>query len=84
MLSVGATTAADTMDSDFQGAGSFKKGGNYGTCRGYVGTSSIGHPPLSLASPVNLCLQVGPRALSEKKRIREQGVKNLVCQSVRP
>ncbi len=43
---------------------------------------SIGHPPLSSASPVNLRLRVGPRALSEKKRIREQGVKNLVCQSV--
>mgnify|MGYP007059758343 CR=1 FL=1 len=42
---------------------------------------SIGHPPLSSASPVNLRLRVGPRALSEK-RIREQGVKNLVRQSV--
>jgi hypothetical protein len=43
---------------------------------------SIGHPPLSLASPVNLRLREGPRALSGKKRIREQGVKNLVRQSV--
>ena len=43
---------------------------------------SIGHSPLSSASPVNLRLRVGPRALSEKKRIREQGVKNLVCPSV--
>jgi hypothetical protein len=49
----------------------------------FTGTSSsIGHPPLSSASPVKL-LGVGPRRLSEKKGIREQGVKNLVCQSVR-
>ena len=41
MLSVGATKAADTMVSDFQGTGSLKKGGNYGSCRGYVGTSTI-------------------------------------------
>ncbi len=36
---------------------------------------SIGHPPLSSASPVNLRLRVGPRALSgKKKELREQGV----------
>jgi hypothetical protein len=29
--------------------------------------SSIGHPPHSLASPVELRLRVGPRALSEKR-----------------
>ena len=40
----------------------------------------VGHPPLSSASPVKL-LGVGPRGLSEKKELlREQGVKNLVCQ----
>ncbi len=31
--------------------------------------SSIGHPPLSSASPVNLRLRVGPHALSEKKEL---------------
>ncbi len=36
--------------------------------------SSIGHPPHSSASPVELRLRVGPRALSEKKELREQGV----------
>ena len=30
-------------------------------------SSSIGHPPHSSASPVELRLRVGPRALSEKK-----------------
>ena len=30
--------------------------------------SSIGHPPHSSASPVELCLRVGPRALSGKKK----------------
>jgi hypothetical protein len=34
MLSVGATIVTDTMVSDFQGAGSLKRGGSYGTCRG--------------------------------------------------
>ena len=47
--------------------------------------SSIGHPPHSLASLVELRLRVGPRALSgQKKELREQGVKNVVHQSVRP
>ena len=31
---------------------------------------SIGHPPHSSASPVELRLRVGPRALSEKKELR--------------
>ena len=31
-------------------------------------TSSIGHPPLSSASPVKLRLRVGPHTLSEKKK----------------
>jgi len=31
-------------------------------------TSSIGHPPHSSASPVELRLRVGPRALSGKKK----------------
>ncbi len=33
-----------------------------------VETSSIGHPPHSSASPVELRLRVGPRALSGKKK----------------
>jgi hypothetical protein len=41
-------------------------------------TSSIGHPPHSSASPVELRLRVGPHALSEKKELREQGVKNFL------
>ena len=45
---------------------------------------SIGHPPHSPASPVELRLRVGPRALSEKKELREQGVKNVVRPSVHP
>ncbi len=32
--------------------------------------SSIGHPPDSSASPVELRLRVGPRALSKKKEVR--------------
>jgi hypothetical protein len=46
-------------------------------------TCSIGHPPHSLASPVELRLRVGPHALSEKKELREQGVKKSVLLSVR-
>ena len=50
------------------------------TCRGSFGgfettcfqldraASSIGHPPHSSASPVELRLRVGPRALSGKKK----------------
>ncbi len=34
---------------------------------------SIGHPPHSSASPVELRLQVGPRALSEKKNLGNRG-----------
>ena len=46
-------------------------------------SSSIGHPPHSLASPVELRLRVGPRALSEKKRSKgERGVE--ICLSVCP
>jgi hypothetical protein len=41
------------------------------------------NPPLSSASPVKLRLRVGPRALSEKKRIREQGVNKFLSPSVR-
>jgi hypothetical protein len=48
-----------------------------------ITSSSIGHPPLSLASPVKLRLWVGPSALSGKKRFREQGVNNFLCPSVR-
>jgi hypothetical protein len=33
-----------------------------------IDTSSIGHPPHSSASPVELRLRVGPRALSGKKK----------------
>jgi len=41
---------------------------------------SIGHPPHSSASPVELRLRVGPRALSgKKKELREQGVLKFVC-----
>jgi hypothetical protein len=36
-------------------------------------SSSIGHPPLSSASPVKLPLRVGPRALSEKKELGNKG-----------
>jgi hypothetical protein len=32
--------------------------------------------------PSKVRLRVGPRALSGKKRIREQGVNNFLCQSV--
>jgi hypothetical protein len=32
--------------------------------------SSIGHPPHSSASPVELRMRLGPRALSEKKELR--------------
>ncbi len=35
---------------------------------------SIGHPPHSSASPVELRLRVGPHALGEKKELREQRV----------
>jgi hypothetical protein len=42
---------------------------------------SIGHPPHSSASPVELRLRVGPRALSGKKK--EVRVKR-VLKSVRP
>jgi len=43
-------------------------------------SSSIGHPPHSSASPVELRLQVGPHALSgKKKELREQGVLKSVC-----
>ncbi len=35
--------------------------------------SSIGHPPHSWASPVELRLWVGPRALSEKKNLGNKG-----------
>ncbi len=35
----------------------------------FVVPSSIGHPPHSSASPVELCLRVGPRALSGKKNL---------------
>ncbi len=45
-------------------------------------SGSIGHPPHSLASPVELRLWVGPRVLSEKKELREQGVNNFLHQSV--
>ncbi len=49
----------------------------------FVVPSSIGHPPHSSSSPVELGLRVGPCALSgAKKELREQGVKNLVHQSV--
>jgi len=44
-------------------------------------TRSIGHPPHSSASPVELRLRVGPRALSgKKKEVRVKGV----LKSVRP
>jgi hypothetical protein len=46
-------------------------------------TCSNGHPPHSSASPVELHLRVGPRALSEKKELREQGVKKSVLLSIR-
>jgi len=45
---------------------------------------SIGHPPHSSASPVELRLRVGPRALSEKKEVRYRGVLRFLCPSVRP
>ncbi len=45
--------------------------------------SSIGHPPHSSASPVELRLRVGPRALSgKKKEVRVKGVLKFVCPSV--
>jgi hypothetical protein len=47
--------------------------------------SSIGHPPHSSASPVELRLRVGPRALSEKKEknLGNRGLRNYsVCLSV--
>ena len=46
---------------------------------------SIGHPLLSLASPVNLRLRVGPRALSGKKNQGTRGEEPClsVSQSVR-
>jgi len=48
-------------------------------------TSSIGHPPHSSASPVELRLRVGPRALSgEKKEVRVGGVLKSVPPSIRP
>ena len=48
-------------------------------------TSSIGHPPHSSASPVELRLRVGPRALSgKKKELRYRGVLRFLCPSVRP
>ena len=60
--------------------------GTYGTYRGRSNksvptSSSIGHPPHSSASPVELRLRVGPRALSgKKKEVRYRGV----LKSVRP
>ena len=48
-------------------------------------SSSIGHPPHSSASPVELRLRVGPRALSgKKKEVRVKGVLKFVRPSVRP
>ncbi len=45
---------------------------------------SIGHPPHSSASPVELHLRVGPRALSgKKKEVRVKGVLKSVPLSVR-
>jgi hypothetical protein len=45
--------------------------------------SSIGHPPHSSASPVELRLRVGPRALSgKKKEVRVKGVLKFVRPSV--
>ncbi len=45
--------------------------------------SSIGHPPHSSASPVELSLRVGPRVLSgKKKEVRVKGVLRFVCPSV--
>jgi len=45
--------------------------------------SSIGHPPHSSASPVELGLQVGPRTLSgKKKEVRVKGVLKSVSLSV--
>ncbi len=44
-------------------------------------TCSIGHPPHSSASPVELRLRVGPRALSEKKRSQVTGGEE-ICPSV--
>jgi hypothetical protein len=47
-------------------------------------TGSIGHPPHSSASPVELRLRVGPRALSgKKKELRVTGGEEC-CPSVRP
>ncbi len=48
-----------------------------GVCCGFCDThtSSIGHLPHSSASPVELRLRVGPRALSgKKKEVRVKGV----------
>ena len=43
-------------------------------------TCSIGHPPHSSGSPVELRLWVGPRAVSgKKKELREQGALKSVC-----
>jgi len=42
----------------------------------------ISHPPHGLSSPVELHLRVGPRTLSEKIELREQGMKNFLCLSV--
>ncbi len=44
-----------------------------------LNSSSIGHPPLSSASPVKLRLRVGPRALSvsEKKELENKGWRTL-------
>ncbi len=47
-----------------------------------VDTSLIGLPPHILASPVELHLQVGPHALSEKNNLGNKGQRMLsVCQS---
>ena len=51
--------------------------------KAHGGTCSIGHPPHSSASPVELRLRVGPRALSgQKKEVRVKGVLRFVCLSV--
>jgi hypothetical protein len=48
-------------------------------------SSSIGHPPHNSASPIELRLRVGPRALSgKKKEVRVKGVLKSVRVSIAP